>query len=330
MTSETKENHPTTNGTDGVEAITDSMQATSIEDSGRKVFVGNLNFVTREDQLREIFSKHGTIDGVQIILRGSRSMGYGFVTYATAEEAEKAVESTDKIEVDGRTINVEIAKPTPAGKAYRGQANGDKKSGDEENEGESRGPKARRWRGRGRWRGGARSGRSRRPPNGNKSDASVAEDHGATTDTSAQNDDPEINKATSRRSRSRRGKGTRGEGRPRRVGPPEGPPSKTLLFVGNLSFGLTDEAFKDFFSSYSVVSAHIVRRRYGSTQGKSKGFGFVDFADEESQQKALEENQGKLLDGRELQIKVAINETKKEEASASGEGWDVSNNPTAS
>ena len=48
----------------------------------------------------------------QIIMRGPRSAGYGFVALATAEAAEKAVESLNKMELDGRTVIVEIAKPS--------------------------------------------------------------------------------------------------------------------------------------------------------------------------------------------------------------------------
>lgn len=47
----------------------------------------------------------------QVILRGTRSAGYGFVALATAEAAQKAVEALDKKELDGRVVIVEIAKP---------------------------------------------------------------------------------------------------------------------------------------------------------------------------------------------------------------------------
>ena len=48
----------------------------------------------------------------QVILRGTRSAGYGFVALATAEAAQKAVEVLDKQELDGRQVIVEIAKPS--------------------------------------------------------------------------------------------------------------------------------------------------------------------------------------------------------------------------
>lgn len=48
----------------------------------------------------------------QVILRGTRSAGYGFVALATAEAAQKAVDALDKQELDGRPVIVEIAKPS--------------------------------------------------------------------------------------------------------------------------------------------------------------------------------------------------------------------------
>ena len=47
----------------------------------------------------------------QVILRGTRSAGYGFVSLNTAEAAQKSVELLHQKELDGRTVIVEIAKP---------------------------------------------------------------------------------------------------------------------------------------------------------------------------------------------------------------------------
>ena len=48
----------------------------------------------------------------QVILRGTRSAGYGFVALATAEAAQKAVQLLDKQDLDGRQVIVEVAKPS--------------------------------------------------------------------------------------------------------------------------------------------------------------------------------------------------------------------------
>ena len=49
---------------------------------------------------------------IHIILRGTRSAGYGFVALATADAAQKAVQVLDKKELDGRLVIVEFAKPS--------------------------------------------------------------------------------------------------------------------------------------------------------------------------------------------------------------------------
>ncbi|KAI9602026.1 hypothetical protein KEM48_000968 [Puccinia striiformis f. sp. tritici PST-130] len=59
---------PTANGTDGVAAITEALEVTTIQELGRKVFIGNLSFATKDDQLREVFGKHGEISDVQIFI----------------------------------------------------------------------------------------------------------------------------------------------------------------------------------------------------------------------------------------------------------------------
>jgi RNA recognition motif-containing protein len=46
-----------------------------------------------------------------IVTRGRRSLGYGFVSFETPEEAEKAAQDLDKKEFGARQVNVEIAKP---------------------------------------------------------------------------------------------------------------------------------------------------------------------------------------------------------------------------
>ncbi|GAA5835473.1 hypothetical protein JCM3766R1_006425, partial [Sporobolomyces carnicolor] len=93
---------------------------------------------------------------------------------------------------------------------------------------------------------------------------------------------------------------------PRRRGPPAGEPSKTLIFVGNLPFSVTNESLASAFDGCKVKSATVVTRKFGQAAGRSKGFAFVDFETEEDQQKALNEHQGKELEGRALSLKVAI------------------------
>ncbi len=79
---------------------------------GKKLFVGNLSWDVRDEQLKEVFSAVGTVvEAVVIIDRmKNRSKGFGFVTMSTEEEAQKAMEEINGKEVDGRPINVSEAR----------------------------------------------------------------------------------------------------------------------------------------------------------------------------------------------------------------------------
>ncbi len=78
-----------------------------------KLFVGNLSWGVNDDQLKEFFSQIGAVtEAVVIVDRMSgRSKGYGFVTFEEDADAQKAVEELDGKELDGRAINVSIARP---------------------------------------------------------------------------------------------------------------------------------------------------------------------------------------------------------------------------
>jgi RNA recognition motif-containing protein len=80
-----------------------------------KVFVGNLSFKTHEDGLAAAFEKAGKIVSAQIVSRGRRSLGYGFVEFENEESANKAIKELNKMKLDEREINVEMAKPRQEG-----------------------------------------------------------------------------------------------------------------------------------------------------------------------------------------------------------------------
>lgn len=75
------------------------------------------------------------------------------------------------------------------------------------------------------------------------------------------------------------------------------------LFVGGLAWGTTDDTLREFFSTVgNVTSANVITDRY---TGKSKGFGFVEFATPEEAKKAMDELNGKELDGRTINVSEA-------------------------
>ncbi|MDD3647379.1 MAG: RNA-binding protein [Candidatus Dojkabacteria bacterium] len=75
------------------------------------------------------------------------------------------------------------------------------------------------------------------------------------------------------------------------------------VFVGGISWDTTEEGLKEFMGQAGeVVEAKIIKDKFS---GRSKGFGFVTFADEAGMKKAIEELNGKELDGRQLKVAEA-------------------------
>ena len=78
-----------------------------------KLFVGNLSFNTTQNVLQDLFAKHGTVTEVNLMMdrETGRPRGFGFVTMASKEEADAAVESLNGKNVDGRDLTVNEARP---------------------------------------------------------------------------------------------------------------------------------------------------------------------------------------------------------------------------
>lgn len=75
------------------------------------------------------------------------------------------------------------------------------------------------------------------------------------------------------------------------------------LYVGNLSYRTEQEALRSLFAPYGeVVSAQVVTDR---ETGRSRGFGFVEFADDEAAEKATRELNGAEFEGRNLKVNEA-------------------------
>lgn len=75
----------------------------------KKLYVGNLNFATTEDELKMLFSQFGEVTSVAIIndRETGRSRGFGFVEM---ENAEAAVAGTNGKDFGGRTLTVNEAR----------------------------------------------------------------------------------------------------------------------------------------------------------------------------------------------------------------------------
>jgi len=295
-----------------------------------KVFAGNLAYTTTDEGLKAFFAPvQSDILNVQVILRGTRSAGYGFVALATAEAAQKAVETLDKQELDGRQVIVEIAKPSDQkdkdrkerkskrrpgrrgskavpGEVSEAEANGDAPKAEDPNPAEGGDavakPKKKKKsarRGKKVDADGAETGPTPAPP----ASAAPEGEPAQSTEPAAEAKKPRVRKPKVAR-----------VARP--VGEdPAGEPSKTMLFVANLGFAVDDAGLSALFTEagIQVISARIVRRRWGQPR-KSKGYGFVDVGSEEEQVKAIAALEGKDVGGRPIAVKIAVNSSHDEPA----------------
>jgi cold-inducible RNA-binding protein len=79
----------------------------------KNIFVGNLSFSATEDSLRSLFETHGTVDRVSIVTDrdSGQPRGFGFVEMANDDEGEKAIAALNGMEMNGRGLNVNEARP---------------------------------------------------------------------------------------------------------------------------------------------------------------------------------------------------------------------------
>ena len=78
-----------------------------------KLYVGNMSYSTTQDSLRDAFSKAGSVVSATVMMEKStnRPRGFGFVEMGSDEEAQKAIEMWNGVELDGRKLIVNEAKP---------------------------------------------------------------------------------------------------------------------------------------------------------------------------------------------------------------------------
>ena len=78
-----------------------------------KLFVGNLSFSTTEEDLTSIFSQYGAVESVNVITdrMTGQPRGFAFVEMSNRGEAEKAISYLNGSDLQGRTLNVNDARP---------------------------------------------------------------------------------------------------------------------------------------------------------------------------------------------------------------------------
>ena len=88
------------------------------------IYVANLSFDLRDEELKELFTAYGEVSSARIIMdkMTDRSRGFGFVEMPDDSAATKAISELDGTSISGRPIKVNEAKPKPQGGAYGGRS----------------------------------------------------------------------------------------------------------------------------------------------------------------------------------------------------------------
>ena len=81
------------------------------------IYVGNLSWNLKDQDLSNLFASHGEVVSAKIVLDKftNRSKGFGFVEMANDEQAQAAITALNGTEVDGRNIVVNESRPKPEG-----------------------------------------------------------------------------------------------------------------------------------------------------------------------------------------------------------------------
>ena len=80
---------------------------------GKKLYVGNLAYSIRDNDLEQAFSQYGSVASAKVMMErdSGRSKGFGFVEMGTDAEALAAIEGLNGQALDGRSLTVNEARP---------------------------------------------------------------------------------------------------------------------------------------------------------------------------------------------------------------------------
>jgi len=83
---------------------------------GNKLYVGNLPYSFRDEDLQQTFSQYGSVGSAKVMMERDtgRSKGFGFVEMSSPAEAEAAIQAMHGKNMGGRDLTVNIARPMEA------------------------------------------------------------------------------------------------------------------------------------------------------------------------------------------------------------------------
>lgn len=90
------------------------------------IFVGNLSYQTTQEDLQQAFAQYGNVERVNIVTDrdSGQPRGFAFVEMTEKRDAETAIAQLNGAEMNGRALNVNEARPKPAGGSGGGAGRG--------------------------------------------------------------------------------------------------------------------------------------------------------------------------------------------------------------
>jgi RNA recognition motif-containing protein len=97
--------------------LSDSTRGEQETQVSKKIYVGNLPFSSTEEDLQDLFGRHGTVESVSVITdrETGRPRGFAFVEMETASAADDAIRALDGSDLGGRNIKVNEAQDRRGG-----------------------------------------------------------------------------------------------------------------------------------------------------------------------------------------------------------------------
>jgi cold-inducible RNA-binding protein len=79
----------------------------------KNIYVGNLSFAATEQSVRALFETHGTVDRINIVTdrETGQPKGFAFIEMGNDGEGDHAIAALNGTDLDGRTLNVNEARP---------------------------------------------------------------------------------------------------------------------------------------------------------------------------------------------------------------------------
>ena len=100
------------------------------------------------------------------------------------------------------------------------------------------------------------------------------------------------------------------------------------IYVGNLSWSMTDDDLMNLFSEHGTVSSAKILK--DKMNGRSKGFGFVEMSDDEAAKTAISELDGGMVEGRAIKVTEAKPREERSNNGGGGNRRSFSNNNSGS